>query len=104
MAVGDFITDLDNVNTTSLDFQPAAGVVVMCTMFSSSSGTSGAVQFQQYNGSINAMFVNGALFANGGTSASNPASMKVIIDNTNYLRRTTTSNQVCGYCGIQVAE
>tara|TARA_R110000751_G_scaffold224404_1_gene326477 strand:+ start:215 stop:517 length:303 start_codon:yes stop_codon:yes gene_type:complete len=91
LAVGDIISDVDNSSTT-LTFQPAAGVEIMITMCGGmnlgyvgiTDGVSDAVQYTQYN-----------------TALITAPNIKVGITNTHYFKNYTNVAG-CGYSGIQI--
>jgi hypothetical protein len=100
MAVGDVIVDIDQLTTgLTIDFQPAAGVEVLITGFSSEAVSVDA-QFLQHNGTIGGFITKGDMFL---SATGNPV-FKFFINNTVYLRRYNNSggNITMGYTGIQI--
>lgn len=104
MAVGDIISDTDNVPaSSSIDFQPAVGVEILITgVAHDSSSTVTQMQFMLVDG-----IVNSAIFQmNVSTSAvsQTPSALKIGITNTLYLRRQNIDSAGRGmaYTGIQI--
>ena len=104
MARGDVVSDIQTIATgANLDFQPAAGVEVMITEVGSSAFNGAApdavpfVGVQLYNGTL------ASSVRTKDTQALWLKEMKILINNTRYLRITNTdasSRNLC-YCGVQ---
>jgi len=89
MAVGDVINGLIGGGAAT-NFQPAVGVEILLTdSFNVGFGGTGA--FALYNGTIGA----------GMNSTAPNRTLKMFINNTNYLYIIGAGNPVKGYCGIQ---
>jgi len=100
LAIGDVISDLDDISSGFIDFQPAAGVEVLITSFS----------VEAFSNAETLRFTDGVLtdsvFAQGillDGDLGNYNIFKTFITNTVYLRRSMTSPgpSNLGYSGIQ---
>jgi len=93
MVAGDVVNAIGGDNAI-LDFQPAVGVEVVITWLTSINGTTNARLFDGVNQSINFHF----------TAASRDllASVKLFINNTNYLRLSISGvGERNGFTGIE---
>jgi len=89
MAVGDIVSGISGANTT-LTFQPAAGVEVCITAVQSIASQPPRLT----NGTINTVH---------GICTDNQYSMKMMINNTNYLQIDNLGGSSrSGYTGIQI--
>ena len=92
MAKGDVVNDLDSIASSSVDFQPSAGVEVLVKSWTG-----------DLNSSVNISLYNGtdvSIYQTGDQVPAAPV-IALLLNNTNYLRRTTSVTEVLGFCGVQ---
>ncbi len=101
MAKGDVVNDLQAITSgASLDFQPSAGVEVLIA----SVVHENAVTITLFDGSAN---IDGNLVAVSAASVEThvflPTNIKMLVNNTNYLRLTegSAATRDIGYTGVQ---
>ena len=95
MAVGDYVNDVYPINTT-VNFQPAAGVVICLTHVSCYS------QWVRLTDGTNTARVC-LLEANASSTNQSNTQMRLFINNDHYIRINADSSEGSQYTGIQVA-
>jgi hypothetical protein len=99
LAVGDVVADVDVIASTTVNFQPAAGVNVLISSFSTTTGTAGQALIKQTNGTASATITDLVDWAPDGKTRT--LIVKFFIDNTTYMARVTSASVTVGYSGIQ---